>query len=1154
MNKKTLIAMIVMVWLIPFSSFSQSISSINAESEIAENSNSYTDGFAKHTGGDKMQYFNQWNDKIDAIMTRANNGEMIIEWSADREVNVVDGVVNYIAIVSMDQALERVNFNLSIDGVEVGSFYNFKEASWSKKFESGVILSFARYAQNETKDAGMFMTITVPEALVKRGEATSFKIVGEAAESNAWFMVFTNENLIEEIIHRYKTDEYFRIDLDGSSVTVSAPLKWTNKSVELNIGSKSETKKFIKNGGISKITISGVDIDSKLPVVVKYAGSEVVNIDNLLTQEREVILDGYTLTKIECAERSGVKTVEVKSKYSDAQDKVATLGEGTLGEATIYTVVSSHQDIAWMDTPYACVEKRDKVIVTPAIDLLKEDSRFYYDLEDVLMLREYLERHPDRSGEIAELIKGERLGIGASYTQPYEEMQSGEALARQFYFGKRWIDSKYGTDVQTYWNVDVPGRTPQMPQILRKAGVRNIMYSRHEKGLYNWYSPDNSSVTVYTPGHYTASAQFLHKEPQEAISTFEEFVSTWDDYRVDKSSAPIVGMLSSEDMSTPKAYYNWIETFDSWEKEHNIALPNIKHTISDKFFTAVRRDEKNFTEIRGERPDAWLYIHGPGHEEALTTYKEAEAKSVAGEKFSTIASLLNDDFSRYPQEELDDAWISIIFPDHGWGGNGGAVTDSLFKAKYIHANNVSGKVVDRALDQISSHIKLNRKRGLPVVVYNDLSWRRSEVVNINLNRSEYSEGNISVESAEGESIPFQLNRDNSDSSTLAIEFIADVPSVGYSTYYVETTKRSVTHEAKESGFYSIDFKDGKINQITDLELNQELFDTSKFEIGEVISMQSIGNGAGEFATVQLPSMKGYESTSLKGAKWSVEPGAVYTTYRSTTQFTDCSVVREVKVYNTIKKIDFETDILDFNGRDYREFRQMFATIGKGDVSYDVPFGKVTVGEDEMEGAPGERYQVEAKDIHPRAVTNWIGVSNENVGVTISSSVVAADYIDPTDNPVDSDVLQPILFASRRSCHWLGEFYSQKGDHSFKFSLNSHAPTWRDGAAHGFAANHPLYVVQNPKSYTTASLEESKSFFSVEEQGVWISTIKKSEDDNSVVVRLYDMYGAEKSVTIESAFDFKKIYSSTLIETDREELSGDVLNIGEFAIETFILTK
>jgi alpha-mannosidase len=92
---------------------------------------------------------------------------------------------------------------------------------------------------------------------------------------------------------------------------------------------------------------------------------------------------------------------------------------------------------------------------------------------------------------------------------PYEEMYSGESLVRQFYLrskvGKKNLNGYFP---DSYWNPDVPGRTMQMAQIMSKSGTKNLFMSRHEKGVYKWYSPDGSYVYAYSPGHYAEISPF----------------------------------------------------------------------------------------------------------------------------------------------------------------------------------------------------------------------------------------------------------------------------------------------------------------------------------------------------------------------------------------------------------------------------------------------------------------------------------------------------------------------------------------------------------------------------------------------------------------------------------------------------------------------
>jgi alpha-mannosidase len=237
---------------------------------------------------------------------------------------------------------------------------------------------------------------------------------------------------------------------------------------------------------------------------------------------------------------------------------------------------------------------------------------------------------------------------------------------------------------------------------------------------------------------------------------------------------------------------------------------------------------------------------------------------------------------------------------------------------------------------------------------------------------------------------------------------------------------------------------------------------------------------------------------------------------------------------------------------------MPAGINKGQVTYEVPFGEVRVGKDEISGAAGGRYKKEASEMHPRGINDWIGISNNNIGFTLSSSVAAADYIDPTDNPVKYPILQPILLASRHSCNGRGLLYAQNGTHHFMFSLTSFkGKNDLKGHHNADGVNEPMTVVFNPTKSGEANLPESMSFYSVNAPNIQITTIKKAEDSNDVIVRFYDEKGMDKkNVTIHSFKPIRKAEVTNMIENKGKPISHSShevkLNVGHNSIETIEL--
>lgn len=1138
---------------------SQSLESINLERELASKANIFTNGYESTISGESINYSNMWNERDAAFITRATNGKMNIVWQTEPVKKITNGYAEFIMIACIDQANPSKRFDFFIGSQLIGSVSNFGESYFKKKESSGVEYEFISINKNGWGDASFFFIVRVPESMAKVGEKLQFKMLGENASSNAWFILFENKKLIEEIIHRAANNDYSELNLIDSKAEISLPKHHIGKNYILTTTDESGKSIAVKSKFSTKNSNSYAEL---LDVSSNIKGLKLESEDNVIFDFKDLknvtdqtSLNGYRLTKI--TNKSVGETnqkIVVQRIYSASKDVMKQISSSPYSDAKVYVMISSHQDIAWVDSPFQCIEDRDKIIVTPALELLEKHEDYRYDIEDGLILEEYLERHPDKRPLIEKLILKGQLGIGATYTQPYEEMQSGEALIRQLYFGKRWVDREFkGSNAQTYWNVDVPGRTLQMAQILAKADVKAIQYSRHERGIYEWFSPDNSSVMVYTPGHYTVASQFLRKTPEEGLEKFSDYINSFKEYRTDMSKPAVIGMLSAEDMSPAHTYYNWIDKFKEFSDTLSAPMPTLVHSTSDMFVTEFLKNSPNMPKVVGERPDLWLYIHGPTHERAITTYREATRGATSAETFSTIASLLKGSFTDYPTFEINGMWKDIIYADHGWGGNKGYITDSLFYARYRNADRVATKINKEATTYISSNINTDSKNGTPIVVFNPTSIVYSSPIKVTIDTKINPIDKLSLINSKGEEVPCQVTEDKAGKATL--EFIAkNMPAVGYETYYLTArTPKSVTISPIESTFYKLLIKDGKLTQIFDKELKKELFDTEKFEVGEIFTMQSVGNGAGEFATMQLPTMEGFDKTSSHNAKWElVTSGSVYSLYQSKTKFEDATIVRYLKLYNDIKRIDFTSEILGFNGRHYREFRQAFPLKSRGEVSYEVPFGSVTVGKDEMKGIAGERYKDEVSTIHPRGILNWFGAKTNDVNVMLTSSVAVVDYIDPTDNPTDKTILQPILLASRRSCHWLGTFYEQHGDHKFEFSLRSDAVNSETSAIESRAANYTPYVVYNPEKYTSASLAPKLSFFNIDKEGVVISTIKKSEDDNDIIIRMYDAIGKKENVSINSMFQIGNVSKTDIIEFNETPLSSNVVEVGNKSIETYKL--
>ncbi|HUX94943.1 MAG TPA: glycosyl hydrolase-related protein [Bacteroidales bacterium] len=843
---------------------------------------------------------------------------------------------------------------------------------------------------------------------------------------------------------------------------------------------------------------------------------------------------------------------------------------------TISVIPSSHQDIAWMDSIGACIEFRDKMMITPVLKRLRENPGFKFSVEDALSLREYLTRHPDSRSEILKYTSEGRLEWGATYKQPYESMYDGESLIRQAYLGRKWLKKTLpGCDFKTYWNEDVPGRSLQMAQILSKSGIPYMQFSRHQPGIYRWYSPDGSYITCFTPGQYDEvgiPVRQAHSDINQLTKAYTSMLFEWNNYFKTRKLNPEFPFIYSHDFATPPDYDAF---FNDWNKKSvSLGKPAIKYATGTEYLEAVSKGNQDFDIIEGERPDVWLYIHGPSHQRALKASREGSRLLTAAEKFATFDALQKGSFADYPQYELTRAWENAIYPDHGWGGKHGDLTDRAFRTAYETGREIASSVFEKSMKNIASRINFSGK-GIPVTVFNPLSWDRTDIVKFTMDVEGNDDNTFRLIDEKGNEIAYQIIDDHeitgNRDEVITFLFVAkDVPSVGYRTYYLEKSEPSAFKNNSKAGlsafendYFKVEFADGGLKSIFDKALSVGLLNTAKFLGAELFTMQSVGNGAGEFTDVQQPTMEGFEKMSQYKQPWSlISSGPVRDVYEFRKEISHVTVVEQVIFYSELKRIDFRIGLLGFDGERYREFRLAFPlNQATSDVAYEVPMGVVRIGRDEMVGAAGfsktsQIYSTPCAQVHPREVQDWFSAFDGKNSVTISSDVAVFDWIDPTENPARYTILQPLLLASRKSCHGEGNFYLQPGDHFYSFSLYSNTYDWRGGYRQAIQSNQPMKAIVTDPSRKNGSMPEMMSFVSVENKNLILSAIKKCEDDDNVIVRCYDIEGIDSEAKIRVPFSFKKAELTNMIEEEGKEIpgSGDnlSLNVGHHSIETIKL--
>ncbi len=184
------------------------------------------------------------------------------------------------------------------------------------------------------------------------------------------------------------------------------------------------------------------------------------------------------------------------------------------GPAIIHLVPHTHWDREWYE-PFQVFRMRLVELVDQLLDSMDADPRLAFTLDgQVATIDDYLEIRPENRPRIERLIAEARLAIGPWQILMDEFLVSGETHVRNLEIGWHAAEA-FGAAMPVGYLPNMFGHIAQMPQILRRAGIRHAVVWRGvpaaiDRHAFTWRSPDGSSVRAeYLVGGYGNGAYLL---------------------------------------------------------------------------------------------------------------------------------------------------------------------------------------------------------------------------------------------------------------------------------------------------------------------------------------------------------------------------------------------------------------------------------------------------------------------------------------------------------------------------------------------------------------------------------------------------------------------------------------------------------------------
>jgi alpha-mannosidase len=810
--------------------------------------------------------------------------------------------------------------------------------------------------------------------------------------------------------------------------------------------------------------------------------------------------------------------------------------EPVLQKATFHLTGNSHIDAAWLWPSTETVDVVKRTFGT-ALQLMYEYPQYTYTQSAAQYNAWMAEKYPDMNAEIAQRIKEGRWEVvGGMWVEPDLNMPDGESLVRQLLVGKRWYKQAYGVDVRIGWNPDSFGYTWQLPQIYKKSGVDYFVTQKMTWNdtnqlpfkLFWWESPDGSKVLAYFPHDYAngdLSPVRLSNDLVTARKRATGMTDMMDLYGIgDHGGGPTRAILDegfrwAMPSLQPKVMANFqFGTAQTWFStvENQIApeSPEWNYQSIAKGYTAPPP-----AALAGEIsiPTWKSEMYFEYHRGVMTTQanhkrnmRDAEEEVLNAEKWSSLAWL---DGRAYPGAELTEDWKKVLFNQfHDLAaGSGIGVIYKDAQKDYDVVRWSTNEIGAGALETVAERVDTETKAGnaIPIIVYNPLGWERSGKVTIRVQLPD-NPGGIAIREISKPDSTNQLqvlSRHPGNVDEISFE-AGHIPPLGYKVYqlFVNASIPEVDGPPDDASPSTATIQNDLLRVVVDRSTGciTSLFNKkSKFE-----SLATGGCGN---------QLQAFKDTPKDYDAWNIDPGTLDQppalinkvdsiellnswgpdpAIRITRNWQNSKFVQTISLPEGSDQVDIENDI------DWHEahvlLKAAFPLAASGPfATYEIPYGSIDRPTTRNNSWEKAQFEVPAM--------RWADLG----GVGPDGKIHGLSVINNSKYGYDAagNVLRLTLL---RSPKW-PDPEADMGHHHFHYALYPHAGTWKDALTvrHGWEYNYPLTAV-----VTTAhagSLPAEHSFASVTPENVVLTAVKKAEDANGLIFRVYEWAGKDATV-------------------------------------------
>lgn len=792
---------------------------------------------------------------------------------------------------------------------------------------------------------------------------------------------------------------------------------------------------------------------------------------------------------------------------------------------TVSAIGHTHIDIAWL---WTVEQTREKVLrsFSTVLRLMEQYPDYKFMSSQPILYQFVKEQEPEMYEKIKERIREGRWEVdGAMWLEADCNLTGGESLVRQIIKGHRFFLEEFGKESKSLWLPDVFGYSAALPQILKKSGIPYFMttkiawnqYDQLPNDTFIWKGIDGSEVFAFMPTttdydkdqglnisfsdtrNTTTYTGIVN--PNMALGTFKRFQNR----DLTEDTLMLFGFGDGGGGPTK-------EMLESAERlKYGIpGIPKIRQEFEQDYFDRTYEKIHDLPDMPTWDGELYFEYHR-GTLTSMARNKRSNRKNeILYEQIETASCMAGIEKDEQLQNVLDKGWDILLinqFHDIVPGSSIKPVYEQTDK-EYHEIEEAGKEELNRVVSAAVGRLSMEKEG---VVVMNTQGYERDDLVVLD-DGTEIPR----LVDEDGRNVPAQKTADGR-----YLLYVSHIPPLGYKKLYEteELLEESTGKEwdyTFENPFIKVCFNEKmEITSLYEKEAEKELIQDGR--CGNVLRTYEDRPMQWDNWDIDVfYQRKPYEADWYSPARV-IENGEVRMVVEFECGFLDSTVTQQVCLYHQIPRIDFRTKA------DWKTHHVILKTHFPVDVnttraSYEIQFGNV-------ERETTNNYSWDTAKFEACG-HKWADLSENSSGISLLNDCKYGYGIKKGD-------MSLTLIKS-------GTYPNEDadiGEHEFTYSIYPHAGRWQEAKTVEMAYNLNVPMLAKRTGRQEGCGGEYESFLKCSQESCFVEGIKKAEDGNGVIVRMYENKNNRVRAQIQTAYPIAHVYECNLLEENEEELTA-----------------